>query len=261
MLPKEGPLRKPSDSFVQAREVLDQAVAPLSPNQRARKNCELWKAARDGSLTQTRLNKLINDGADVNAEGFIEGHGEATALFAALNASQKEAAELLIKAPKIVLATQTSLSKRTALHEAVALNNAPLVQILLERCETAHYIDAKDCDGRTALHQAVCFSAYPVIIHLLNYGANVDELDAQHLSPLHLLILNPFRTYEYLKRTIDTHYVARALINYAAEVNTTADSGTKLPSIKSCVADERLQVIRHCTMLHGYVTKEWFKFY
>lgn len=171
-----------------------------------RKDCqgclEIWMIASDKDpkawnlTTKSKFDQLIKDGHNVNTTSAkyddTDEDGEASAIFIALKRKGADVAKHLIAQNGIILSSQTSISGRTALHEAVMLQDPDLVKQLLKRCETVDYIDRQDKYGRTAFHEAVYLGHPEIISLLISYEADVNIADAQGLSALHLLVLHRY---------------------------------------------------------------------
>lgn len=112
------------------------------------------------------------------------------ALFTAIASNNTPIAKLLIergsKGLNLGLPYHTDKSKRTALREAVLQENKEIVDILLKNSNTVGNIDRKDKFGRTALHDAASLGATGIMAELIFKGANINAVDKQHMTPLHV---------------------------------------------------------------------------
>ena len=74
------------------------------------------------------------------------------------------------------------------LHLAARRGNEEIVKVLLD--QPSVHVDAKDSSGKTALHLACSEGHRNVCQILLNFGANITEISADKMTPLHCAILN-----------------------------------------------------------------------
>lgn len=147
--------------------------------------------------------------------------GLVEALFAAIRLDRSSLAKRLIKVPRIDLSERKGPLEKTALHQAVAMNRGYITEILLERPDRVSFIDLGDSNDRTALHEAIYCDNKAAFAELLEFGASIDALDKQGMTPLHFAIWQDKIT-----------PMARKLASgYSAEVNTRDHFG-KSPSFR-----------------------------
>ena len=147
---------------------------------------------------------LLNQGADVNAEGKI---GYTPLFFAAFN-NASEAAEVLLKHGADANAKYKI--GYTPLH-AAAVHNAPeTAEVLLKY---GAYVNAKFKEGFTPLYAAAEANAPEVAEILLKYGADVNAKTKEEFTPLHSAAVH------------NAPETAEVLLKYGADVNAKSKEG------------------------------------
>ncbi len=81
-----------------------------------------------------------------------------------------------------------SKKKSTPLHFAARRGNDEIVKVLLEHPKV--HVDDKDNSGKTALHLACSEGHSKVCQLLLKFGADIEAVTADKMTPLHNAILH-----------------------------------------------------------------------
>ena len=130
--------------------------------------------------TDRQMKRLIDEGADVNAENK---YGYYTPLLAAASDGQVVIAKFLLSNGADV--NQQNQIGRTPLHEASWNGHVGVAELLLTNGAD---VDARDSSGATPLHQAVAKSHVAIIKLLLTKGADLNARDRRGDMPLHRAI-------------------------------------------------------------------------
>lgn len=138
------------------------------------------------------------------------------AILKAIDMGRVDGLKWLIKCDTKILAIHDG-ANGTVLHRAVEKGNEDIVILLLGHSRIIKGIDAKDGNGRTALHKAAYQDQQLGILrHLLASRAEIDTFDQEHITPLHLAVL---------QHQPHEEQVVNFLIEYGAMVNTRDNSG------------------------------------
>lgn len=153
---------------------------------------KLVAAVNDGAAETVHMllkvrRDAIRGSKDAESEETFGDQGLLDALFAAIKENRSEIAKQLIKTRGIKLTRQDD-RKSTALHEAVAMGRTDVVRELLDHAKVVRYIDLGNDLGRAALHEAAGRGNDELVQLLLASGADIDVLDDQDMTPLHLVI-------------------------------------------------------------------------
>jgi ankyrin repeat protein len=158
-------------------------------------NAALLEAAKTGNVED--VEKLIEEGADVNARGNIR----STPLHYAAKKGNTAVVKILLQNYADV--NLKNKKRYTALHYAVDKGHIPVIMVLLKHDKID--INAQDQFGRTPLHLAVD-SSVAIIDILVLYGANINAADNSGHAVLHYPIRN------------NNIAAMRALINHGANI-------------------------------------------
>ena len=159
----------------------------------------LHQAVAENSIGQVQ--KLIDEGANVNASGFeIFPHGKCTPLQVAAYKGYDDIAELLISNGALLEAKNQK--GQTALKVAIYAENIKVVKLLLSKGAYPY------------LFRSVLVNNTEIVRSLLENGANVEETEENsHFKPLHLATLK------------GNCEIIQLLIDYNADINASINQG------------------------------------
>ena len=192
----------------------------------------LLTAASQGRYEIAEL--LINHGADVNAQNARYG----TALQAAASRNHYKIAKLLLNAGADVNACGGFYGN--ALQAAASRNHYEIAELLLNHDAD---VNSRDKDCCNALHTAIGAQNYEMIKLLLNHGVNVNARDKIGESSLH-----------YAVRTRNTWIIAMLLEN-GADVELNDEDGRTLLHSVSREADDTRSPLRSFRSLGPVMTQ------
>ncbi|CVL08288.1 uncharacterized protein FMAN_05094 [Fusarium mangiferae] len=187
---------------------------------------------------------LANSSRSLTRKERVQTHQSSSVRFSLLwmviHQGHKSDAEYLLSEHNQKLHTRNDWLQRTVLHQAVSDKDSDLIRDIFERSSSTSphtYIDVGDFASRTALHILVVDSVFGnpkpetlqktfVIFDSLSlHGANLNALDADFRTPLHLLLsltlLWKDWDPEYPSRTLlDPFFLLDRFLQAGAEVNT-----------------------------------------
>ena len=187
---------------------------------------------------QDRINVvrlLLEHGADVHAQDKVH----ATPLQLASCNGMVEIARILLDAGATT--NSKSLLGRSPLHAAVEgrpssfINNHVLLAKLL--LEHGAELDMLDDDDRTPLHLASYFGKVEMALTLLNAGAYTNAMDAEGQTPLHLVVVSRFLDDSQGDRV----GIAQLLLDHGADMN--AKDHNRATSLDLASIHERTEII------------------
>ena len=159
----------------------------------------LHQAVAENSIQQVQ--KLIDEGANVNELEFeIRPHGKCTPLQVAAYKGNEEIADLLISNGALLEAKNHK--GETALSMATYQKKNNVVKLLLNKGAYSY------------LHHAVFVNNTEIVRTLLSYGANANELDDFHNTPLHSAI------------QMENCEIIQILLDHNADINASDHSGS-----------------------------------
>lgn len=137
--------------------------------------------ARDSNAAIEMIGLLLAAGADANTPAAPTGRPGGTALLAAADAGNTDAARALIKGGADINARTTDATERTALMLAVDRDQTEMIEALIA---LGADVNARDASGMTALALAVQALAPVAVRQLLGARASVDTRSNSGLTPL-----------------------------------------------------------------------------
>ena len=141
-----------------------------------KRNFDLYNAIYDGNII--KINKLIKEGADVNA---IDTYGRTPLYLAATCEFNADVIKALINAGANVNATNNA--GQTPLLVAARNRSLDVIKALID---AGADVNATDNAGKTPLHYAACCNNADVIKILINAGADVNAKNNAGQIPLHI---------------------------------------------------------------------------